>query len=177
MKIWIIGTPGSGKTYLAEILSLHYNLTHIELDALVWERNWQRASESEICAKYKKLSYDIHWVCDGNYAELIPHILSDADILLWVNTSFVRSFYQALFRSIKRIFAGEILWNGNKESLYTLFKFNGMFWYSSLSHIRIKKDLCQIYDIFPGPKIVVNSKQQFNEVINEVDSILGYDKR
>jgi len=43
-RIIIIGTTGAGKTRLATELSRLLNRSHIELDALYWEPNWQEAA-------------------------------------------------------------------------------------------------------------------------------------
>ena len=37
MKIYIIGSPGSGKTTLAKTLSKRYNIKHYELDCIVYD--------------------------------------------------------------------------------------------------------------------------------------------
>ena len=39
MKIYIIGSPGSGKTTLEKVLSKRYNIKHYELDCIVYDDN------------------------------------------------------------------------------------------------------------------------------------------
>ncbi len=39
MKIYIIGSPGSGETTLAKVLSKRYNIKHYELDCIVYDDN------------------------------------------------------------------------------------------------------------------------------------------
>ena len=39
MKIYIIGSPSSGKTTLAKVLSKRYNIKHYELDCIVYDDN------------------------------------------------------------------------------------------------------------------------------------------
>lgn len=39
MKIYIMGSTGSGKTYLSKILSNKYNIEAFELDKIVYNQN------------------------------------------------------------------------------------------------------------------------------------------
>ena len=46
-KIIIIGCPGSGKSYLTNILSKKYNIPKFHLDFYYWKENWEHLSKIE----------------------------------------------------------------------------------------------------------------------------------
>ncbi len=46
-KIYIVGTMGSGKTYLAKKLSKELNIPHYDLDDLYWKRKYTSKNSEE----------------------------------------------------------------------------------------------------------------------------------
>ncbi|CAQ84479.1 MULTISPECIES: P-loop NTPase family protein [Photorhabdus] len=156
MKIWVVGTPGSGKSSFAGEICFSNNFMHIELDGLVWGSGWRRRSPDEILHLYNILtSKNENWVCDGNYYELEESLINDSDLLIWIKTPLYKTFYRVLFRSLMRIVKKKSLWNGNVESFRTLFKYNGMLWYTLFGHRSMVKQIERIYQTFPKTKFVI----------------------
>ena len=57
-KFVIIGTSGSGKTYLAKNLSLALNFKHIELDLYNHGSNWEQAEPEVFQHEKQELHQD-----------------------------------------------------------------------------------------------------------------------
>ena len=69
-RVAVVGTSCSGKTTLAKTLAARLGATHLELDAVHWEPNWQSAPDEEFrLAVSEALSGD-RWVVDGNYGKV-----------------------------------------------------------------------------------------------------------
>ena len=120
-KIVIVGTTGSGKTTFANEISRKLNLHHIELDTFFWKENWERVSDDDFIDHVSRIIEDERWVIDGNYENVRDAIWKRADIVVFLNYSFLRVFLQLFFRTIRRIIKREKLWNGNRENFRQAF--------------------------------------------------------
>ena len=122
-RINIIGTSGCGKTTMAKKLAKLLNYEYIEMDRIFWGPNWQ---ESDYDSFFKKLGKELKkekWVLDGNYTKSIPLKWKYTDLVIWLDYSFLRNFFQSFTRAIKRLITREVLWSssGNKETLKSFF--------------------------------------------------------
>lgn len=63
------------------------------------------------------------WIVDGNYQSRVKGLtLQRADTIIWLNLPFSTVYRRLFSRLYDRIFIGEELWSGNRESLWrTLF--------------------------------------------------------
>lgn len=97
-KIIIIGSPGSGKTYLSKKLSeiLKYPLYH--LDDIYWQQDWISIPENEFQSKILEILKKDKFIIDGNYGESVYLRAERADTIIILQTPL----YLCLFRILKR---------------------------------------------------------------------------
>ncbi|MCF7920586.1 MAG: AAA family ATPase [Candidatus Cloacimonetes bacterium] len=127
MKIYIIGTSCSGKTTLAGKLAKKLELVHIELDQIWWQPGWQELEAAEFRKRVaNELAINESWVVDGNYKRVSDLFLAEVDMIIWLNLPFYQVFQRSITRTIRRIFTGEIICNGNRENWDALFSRDGM---------------------------------------------------
>jgi adenylate kinase family enzyme len=113
-RIVVIGTSGSGKTTFSRELAQILGRTHIELDALHWGPNWTvREDFPELVTV--AVSAD-SWVVDGNYKIVRDQVWERATAIVWLNYPFHVVFCRALWRTVRRLVSGELLYAGNRES-------------------------------------------------------------
>jgi adenylate kinase family enzyme len=122
-RIVVVGTSGSGKTTLARQLAANLNVPHIELDALHWEPNWTSTPADRMREKVIRAlaAAPNGWTICGNYRGVADAIRPHADTIVWLDYSFFVVFARTLVRTLRRWWNGEVLWNGNRERLWTNF--------------------------------------------------------
>lgn len=122
-RIVIYGVTGSGKTTLGRRLAEKLGLRHIELDSLFHGPGWTPTPPAEFQAKVTAAlaASPDGWVVDGNYSAIRPFVLQQADTVVWLRLPWRVSYWRMLKRTFGRWARKEELWNGNRESLRTLF--------------------------------------------------------
>src|SRR5258707_6903983 len=121
-RIVIIGSTSSGKSTLAERLAKRFNLNSIDLDALHWEPNWTEAP-LEVFRKRVETSIQAPaWVVAGNYHIVRDLIWPQAEVVIWLDYSLPRIFWQLTRRTFTRWWRKELLWGTNYENLWMHFK-------------------------------------------------------
>jgi adenylate kinase family enzyme len=143
LRINVIGTTGSGKTTFAKKLAETLSIPFIELDALFWEPNWQMPEDGELFNRLESALEGSHWVLDGNYTRTLPIKWERVNTVIWLDFSFLRTFYQSISRAISRLFSKQELWpgTGNRETLIKLFSKESIVLWMVRTHGRNRKKI------------------------------------
>jgi len=120
-RVSVVGTSCSGKTTFAKNLAQILNVKRIELDAINWLPNWVERPKEEFLGLVEKAAAGDSWVFDGNYTRTREIVWRRATAIIWLNYSFSRTFYRALNRTTHRVFTGERIYSGNRETFSKAF--------------------------------------------------------
>jgi len=132
----VIGVSGCGKTKLARQIAARVGVPHVELDALFWEANWQPAARTAFRARVQNATAGESWVVDGNYSQSHDIVWSKASHIVWLDYGLLTIMRRVLWRTFRRLYSQQELWNGNRESLRGVFGRNSIVWYAFTSYRR-----------------------------------------
>lgn len=140
MRIWVRGSTGSGKSTLARRLSQSLGIKHVELDNLLWLPNWGERSREDFRALVAEEVAADAWVVDGNYTPgVLDLVLPRAEMIVWLDYSFPRTFGRLLRRTWRRLVRGERCCNGNLERFWIQFTHKGLIWWLIVSYRRRRR--------------------------------------
>lgn len=122
----VVGNAGSGKSTCSKKIAEILGVPHIELDAIHHLEHWEPISSEKFHRTLRDITSQPGWVIDGNYRAVVVDgpVWERADTVVWLD--FPRSVVmrQILFRSMRRFFFRQELWNENRETLRNLFSWD-----------------------------------------------------
>ena len=140
-RIVVIGVTGSGKTMLSRQLSQRLGIAHVELDALNWGPNWAPAPVDVFRQDVAEALSGDAWVVDGNYREVRSIAWARATTIVWLDYPLWLVMTRLVWRTLRRIFTKEELWNGNRERFWDqFFSRESIFLYAISSFKRRRKE-------------------------------------
>jgi adenylate kinase family enzyme len=129
-RIVVVGASCSGKTTLSRQLAAILSAPHVELDAFYWNPRWTPTPADTLRQRVEQALSASRWVCDGNYSGLQDLVWKRATAVVWLNYSFPRVFGRAMGRTASRLWTGEGVCNGNRETLrLVLLSRNSIIWW------------------------------------------------
>lgn len=129
-RIVIVGNSGTGKTTLARELAQILGLTHIELDALFHQPNWEATPPPEFQRKLRIAMTAADeatngWTMCGNYRTASGRLGQNAaDTIIWLDMPRWLIMRRVIARTVRRAATREILWNGNREPLTNFYRWD-----------------------------------------------------
>ena len=86
-RILIIGSAGSGKTYLSHILSKKLDIEVTHLDKIYWLPNWEKQPVTFCEDLTRELVIPDEWIFDGNYIQTLDIRLEKADLVIFLKVN------------------------------------------------------------------------------------------
>ncbi|WP_218672708.1 hypothetical protein [Oceanobacillus timonensis] len=124
-KIHIIGGSGSGKTYLAKILSDRLAIAATDLDNLFWSKSYGVKKDSEIRNKeLEVLLSENTWIMEGVYYAWLDSSFEQADQIIVLHTNLYVRQMRIIIRFLKRKFGILPTKKENLKDLIQLLKWN-----------------------------------------------------
>ncbi|SBV91298.1 conserved hypothetical protein [uncultured Eubacteriales bacterium] len=121
MKIHIIGGSGTGKTFLANLLSAKYNVPHYDLDDLFWDNSANQYGVKMLIEKRNemlgKILQNEDWIIEGVYYSWLTDSFEKADTIIVLDIPKRVYKYRIIRRFIKRKIGIE---RGKKETIKSL---------------------------------------------------------
>ena len=143
-RIVIVGSSGSGKSYLGRALAGRLGRDYHELDRIAWGETWKRRPDFR--ERVEALVAHDAWVIEGNYKSMRDLVWSRATAVVWLNYSILVALRRASWRSVRRIVRGEKLWGGNRETFRRAFlSTEGPVLWILQSHHRRRREYRQLF--------------------------------
>ena len=165
LKIHIIGCSGSGKTYLANVLSKIYNIPHFDLDDVYWDNHTEgygvKRSIEDRNISLQKILTNSDWIIEGVYYKWVQQSFDEANKIYVLNMPKHLYKCRIIIRFIKRKLGME---KGKKESLksvYNLLKWTDTFQNENLRAIE------NILKKYNDKVIWFSSKKDVQHFLNE----------
>ena len=120
-RINVVGTTGSGKTALARRISQRLGIRHVELDAIRHGPNWTETPDDLFRERVSLALSGDAWVTCGNYSVARDVAWPRAQMIVWLDYPLRTAMRRLFWRTLRRCFTQEELWNGNRESFRKAF--------------------------------------------------------
>jgi adenylate kinase family enzyme len=125
-RISVVGPSGSGKSWIASRVASTLSLPYLELDALRHQPGWGEMPDAQFLDLVCRFVKQDGWVVDGNYFSVVtePAVWPAADTVIWIDLPKAAVMRQVIWRTLKRGALREELWNGNRESLRNVLRWD-----------------------------------------------------
>jgi adenylate kinase family enzyme len=123
-RVALMGASGSGKTTFGRRLSARFGLPFVELDSIYHQPGWTPLETEEFQRRVKAVVVKDAWIVDGNYADVRPLVWARADTVFCFDIGRFTVLRRVVARTLRRAYTRQELWNGNKEPVSNLYRWN-----------------------------------------------------
>jgi hypothetical protein len=99
-RILVLGSPGSGKTFLCTFLGRHLGLELIRLDDFFWKPGPVRIPTDEWRVRVMELASRPAWVMDGTYEASLDLRIPAADAIVYIESSRWACLWRVIIRRL-----------------------------------------------------------------------------
>jgi adenylate kinase family enzyme len=136
----VTSASGSGGTTVGRELAAGLGVPFHELDAHFWKPGWGMPEPDDFRERVADLVATDRWVIDGSYQSWIGQlVLSNADVVVWLDLPLRVWLPRLVWRTIRRAWSGEELWDGNRDSFRNAFLSRNSLILFTLRHFRARR--------------------------------------
>lgn len=84
-KFMLIGSPGSGKSYLARSLSQKLNIPAYHMDNLYWRPDKTHITRAELVTIIADIMERDEWIIDGNYISTMEQRIQGTNVIIYLD--------------------------------------------------------------------------------------------
>ena len=101
-KIILVGSGGSGKSWMAKRIAeiTGYSLFH--LDKELWQPGWVMPPKEEKITKQQEMMNREQWIIEGNYNSTMELRFSAADLIIYLDINRIVCIWRAMKRTGKK---------------------------------------------------------------------------
>lgn len=147
-RVSVVGSSASGKTSASRVIEERLGLARVELDSVYHQSDWTPLPDDQFRSVVEDIVSQEAWVIDGNYtsAGVLDIVWQRADTVVWLDPPKFVVMWRVVSRTLSRGMWGTELWNGNRESLKNMLKWdpetNIIRWaWTRFDHTRSKYEL------------------------------------
>ncbi len=166
MKIYIIGSAGSGKTTLSKIVNNIISIEVVNLDDIFWDNTSEsfgnKRNEKERDSIFNHKLKEENWIIEGAYLYWPSKAFTEAHQLVFLDLNL----YKVTFRIIKRFILRKInLEESNKkETIHQLIKL--IRW--NINQVKIMKEYFQNNKILYPHLITLRNKRDIKKYLSKL---------
>jgi len=109
---------GSGKSTAAVKIGARLGIPVILADEIGWLSGWVQRDRDEQHAIVSELVAGGSWVADSAWSGWTDLVVPHADVIVGLDYPRLVSLWRLVRRTVRRVRTGELICNGNKESLW-----------------------------------------------------------
>jgi chloramphenicol 3-O-phosphotransferase len=164
LRVWLIGAPGAGKTVLARALSQRFELPVHHLDDYFWGPGWSVTPPERFEQQVGAAIAGDSWIVDGQYTRAAPLLQARANVLVWLHLPLALSYFRICRRTWSRLVSGQLVCNGNRETLGRVFlRSDSLLIYALAQHRRNLRRMAGHWSSFSGARLELTDSTQLVE--------------